>query len=291
MRLLRVTYVAALFVVIMVAGLSMMRDRSTSETMPLSTFVAGRWQGESRETREGKTCWIRSQLEVIQPSRLIYNQTSECYGRLPKLDFYNLLFQYRLVEQSHMLINSRLIDEFDLSRDGGYLEVSNSSFIPMGRYTRLHSVEWPAIAVVLAVLMLGPFVLGNHDTRSRLLTSQRAHSLPPFKDRIVFRLGLTVLVGGVGILIGTELWALWSFGLIRLPWDAVILLEVNIGIMILGIRAIGANPILSRSQNIPLQVGYYAGVVLLGISSWGIFLGLLRLGTYMFLGGSYGFGA
>jgi hypothetical protein len=260
--------------------------------MGLSEFIIGKWEGESRSSPgDNDEAIIRSQLEFIDNDTLVYNQVLAQGHQPPRLQYYNFPFQYDFMDPTHIRIQSRLVDEWNVARDGEYLVVSNSSFIPNGRYRRMPAIGWRLIAVLAGFLVIGIVLTVCLALRGKKPTAHDEASDTGLEHGSGKRAILSILAVAGGLLLGRFAWPLWDFLLITLPWDAVILLEVCLGFAIIGVWLNAKSSPASLLQKSRNKIGLYLGLMILGVGFWGIFLGLARLIAYVILGGSYGLGA
>jgi len=248
----------------------------------LPEYMIGRWVSEvsSRSSEDVSSPYY--QLEFQKSGRLILSRTGE------EKPLYNLVFQYEMTEDGQIAIDGRMAGVLHVSREGDDLLIQSDVFEDMdGRYAQKPTIAWGLVAGLLA---LGIYAVGSIRFRE-LLKAIRANASgftrQPWSGKAIF-IGL-VLVGGIvfylGWKISAPLWRHPALTTIRLPWDAVISIELSLLLILLIFRFVnrllikfGSNHCLSG------KIAILASVLGLGMSLEGLFLGLVRLVVWVSVG-------
>jgi hypothetical protein len=251
------------------------------EEEPLSKFVIGRWRGEFQRTDESGIYKVQYELQFAEPNIMFYNRIS------PQSELHNILFLYKFIDENHIKIEGRVVDELIVLRDGEYLDISSiHGFITDGHYTRLPVIdEWMLISIFIGILSVGVLFVPPFRVS---YNSQEKEPIKGYLDRFewlmkplthyALRVITTVIVFGIGVLIARGVWNWLPLLSIRIPWDSIMMIELSIAVLILGTKTIRANRMgLGITPFSVTGWWYYFGVLMTGIGLCGIIIGLMRL--------------
>lgn len=267
-------------------------------SMPMNAFIIGTWQSETEMSNGQGSYTLIDRLEFVPPRTLIQDQLRIYPDHSRTIDLYNIKSQYRFVSGTHINITGRNLEDWILAREGENLQIERGqSGFPTGIYKRLTTVQWPIFAGGLAALLTGIF-LSIPQPLKQIYRSKSNVDQPDFQHeaRSPLSRGLrataVVCVLAVGIWAGIYIWGKWAWLLISLPWDAIILLEINLMLLVVGIGEImRVEKKMSLSALLARRPLSYIGVLLVSISATGILVGSGYLLLYVILRGTYGSGA
>ena len=116
----------------------------------LSFFVLGSWHGEFEQRDGNKAYEVQYNLSFLPFHIFLYDRIA------PDEAIYNVLSSYRFIEDNRIIIEGRLIDESQISRDGDALIVDSvRGFPPDGRYTRVSSIwDWLLIISIISIIAI-----------------------------------------------------------------------------------------------------------------------------------------
>lgn len=246
----------------------------------LSEFVIGRWVGEFSEGKEGDTFTTTYQLEFIEPDKLILG------FRTQDVEQFNLVYHYQFVGKNQISVEARMRDEWQIDRDGKDLVIyTTHGFVENGRYNRKQVIEWPLVSLLIGMALLGLLFVNIRGSRPRK-KNPFPHSLLG-QDRILIRIlrGLViVVVFGMGLALSRIICYWTPLRMVRIPWDAIITLEIGGAFLVFGTKLVGFNQTNGNSFSFLISGLNNMGIVFLG-SGLGCFgFGLFNLAVALFVG-------
>ncbi|GAP18558.1 hypothetical protein [Levilinea saccharolytica] len=250
----------------------------------LSDYVVGTWVNKVPQSSLDSIDNSYYQLEFQKPGKLILNRVD---GKQP---LNNLLLYYEVDEVGQMIMTGRERGIFRISRDEEDLIIQSEVFSNLaGRYQRKPTIEWSAVAFLLALVI---FWLGSASISRFLPAIEKSRGNLILKNRIgKMRLIILILFAAIAFYLGWKISdPLWRFPLItmiRLPWDAIISIELSL-FMILPILWIlyGLNGKFQNNQFLINMIIANAGSLLFGMCLNGLFLGIMKL-LILVIVGSY----
>lgn len=259
------------------------------DTATLSQFIIGRWVGEFPESKDGETFVSYYQLEFVEPNQLIYN------GRTNEVEEYNLVFHYEFTGENQIKLQARLVDEWEIYRDGEDLIIhSTAGLVKNGSFKRKPVIEWSLIGLILGVISLGLLLVDLPHLLQRAKKGEN-HSyteqqVPTRFPSLVLKTLVQIIVFGVGLVISYNAWYSQPLRMIRIPWDAIITLEIGASLLILNVKAAK----LSRNkfkEHSFFSTTYwnYAATFFLGSGCGSVVIGLFKLVILLYFG-SYLYG-
>ncbi len=249
----------------------------------LSGFILGTWTNHVPGSNFDGAENVYYQLEFRKPDLLILNRMN---GEQP---LYNLLLHYKVDAAGQLIVTGREGGIFHITHDGEYLIIQSerTSYLA-GRYMRKPTVEWSAVAFLLALGIFGissasflKFLPAIKISRDKLTQKHEVR-----KSNLLISILFIVIASYIGWAISEPLWQRSFITTIRLPWDALITIELSL-LMILMVFWI-----LSRlKEEFPLRqilskiMVLVVGFLLLGMSLNGLFLGIIKLIVFVTVGG------
>jgi hypothetical protein len=259
------------------------------EISSLPDFISGRWVGQFSENYQEKTSVVRYQLEFIKPDIVIYSRESA------KSSLYNTVFNYEFVGEKQIRLKSRMIDEWEIRIIGADLEIhSSESLVKNGLYQRKPTISWEWSAVLFGMAIAGLFLEDLSILTRRKDTKNHSSELAPsiINSRWNFFLcGVVMIVGLIsGYFLTSAFWYMQFLTAIRIPWDAVITIEIGVSILILGFKGIKLIFIKSGGHTTAYKLfGIYVCTFFLGYGFNGFLLGAAKL-TVFIISGNYPYG-
>jgi hypothetical protein len=261
----------------------------------LSDLIIGRWHGEFTKTDDKGDYTVDYWLEFVDPQVLVLS------SRSPRFEEYNVVYRYSFIANDQISLQAREIDEWQITGGGEHLAIRSAhGLVPNGEYDRVATVPWLLVVLVLGILagttllFLARSLKGylpaqgvahkdNVNDEMRREKSARLHRILVEMTKVVF------FLGGMGA--SVILWGWRGLWQIRLPWDAVIMLEAALFLLGAGIILLSKYKTTSAmrlwcAERLP----HYAGVFLIGSSMPGIGISFLKLALVIMFG-SYGYGA
>ena len=256
--------------------------------------ILGRWHGEFTTTDTKGTFTSEYWLEFIDPDTLVFSMKS------PKLKKHNLLYKYNFFSVNQIQVHARDLDQWNILQEDDQLIIHSSyGLVPNGSYDRVAQVPWAVVAIVVGLSGISllvalfrslklnfPVLNPSNLFRSRKILSSVKGSYKRVLDDLIM---VIIFICGFGISLFA--WRGWDCLLIRLPWDAVLLLEI--GLLLLGLGyfflmkcRVRVEKKLWSFQNLK----NYLGIILISFSISGVSIGMFKLSLILIFG-SYGFGA
>jgi len=256
---------------------------NSQEDIPLSEWVVGKWQGEREFSDETGTHTEEIQVEFLQSGVLIYQSSLS-----RELEF-GVVFKYHFVSNDQLALNGRFQDDWDLTRKGSYLLIKGGTWRNQTvTFERLFGFE-RIIVLILGMFILGILFYRLHRTNEISNEQDSKNKTSIYKGilGVAVILGMHLLILAVGFKIGQLIVSNISITSLvlhqGLPWYLIILMEASLIMLLLGVQVARAN---SRVLDISIRSSpakYYLGIFLIGLSFYGLFIGLLRLVVLYFL--------
>lgn len=279
MKILRHIYFLGLILISCILVIVSLRTRN-QEQDALPEFVIGRWVGEFSETKNGDGLINSYQLEFIEPDQLIL------VYRTREGEQYNLVYLYEFIGDNRISVKSRMIDEWEINRDGKDLIIhSTYGLVENGHYVRKAVIEWPLVALFLGMITLGLiFIQIKHlEIRDENSLDQRLtlHAKPftQLLQGIAFAIILCL-----GIALSRNLWYWHLLRMARIPWDAILIIEIGIAFLIVGVKFIVYNRKRRYISSWLRTMFIYTGVFFLGNGLGSFGFGLLKLAILLYFG-------
>lgn len=263
-----------------------------AETAPLEEFILGPWHGQTWHINGAIVENVDYQLEFIAPDILIFNREPSNILRNGISRVYNQMYKYRFISPDHLAVKLDREYEILLDRSGSQLAITSE--LVEGKVlflARMPNMNWPILSIGFGIIVTGILIWAIKITKARLVQSSGDTLYTPSdtwtpgkKWQLVFIL-ISVILFVLGVKLGQILWHASYWRLIHLPWDAVISLEI--GILITGLAAV----IFLRDRITQKEAGillagfwYQVGILLIGLSGYGIFISLYRIGIFYAIG-------
>jgi len=271
------TRYARLIIILMIIASSFLYLESKAGSLKSTSeegIVTGRWVLQMDRSSPQFNVY---ELEFVDPHTLITNISNN--GQKS----YNIKFQYNYIGDNRIKISSprRLSSEWEVIYEGHDEQlVINSLSWPGGTgvFRRSVTVYWPSFALFLGYCVLGIFFIPvpkiSREIGGLEIAEKNQNDLTRLQRRAILIL-ITFVIFISGMIGGALLWSFPSLRQIRLPWDAVITIELSIILLILGLKTILTNrqvfikPIISWT--------YFLGIFLIGSGFLGIVIGAGRM--------------
>lgn len=259
------------------------------DTATLSQFIIGRWGGEFPESKDGETFVTYFQLEFVEPNQLIYNRMTH------EVEEYNLVFHYEFTGENQIKLQARLIDEWEIYRDGEDLKVhSTAGLVKDGSFKRQPVIEWPLIGFILGAISLGLlFVDLPHVLQRKKMGENHSYTEQQVQTRfpsLVLKTLVQIIVFAVGLVLSYNAWYSQPLQMVRVPWDAIITLEIGVTLLIPSVKVVRLSRNKFREHSFFSTIYWnYAATFLLGSGCGGVVVGLFKLAILLYFG-SYPYG-
>lgn len=265
---------------------------SYSDSTPLPEYILGRWRGQSWHYLGTDLHNIDYQLEFIAPDTLILNSEPNGVFSTDVSYVNNLILHYQFTSGNQIIVNNQGTFTMKLTRMGSQLAVTSEMVENEVLFLeRAPEIHWPLLAfglgvcVVVVLSWLARTIQVQNPLHGVNLSSARSVFNQSNFGWWIFSLILLLLISLLGVRISVNIWNANLLQWIRLPWDAVITLELGIFIAGLGLIPLFPNRLMIwRIGNTIRNFWYLIGVFLLGFSFFGIFSALFRLGEFMTAG-------
>lgn len=216
------------------------------------------------------------ELEFVDSDTLICNTSDNGQNT------YNIQFQYVFIGENRIKITAprRLSSEWEILTEGDELVIKSSTWPEgVGVFKKSTVMNWSSVAIWLSLCVIGTFLITIPRTKTKngelsVANIGQYQSAGLSRYTIYNLMALAFFISGLfgGMLI-------WSFPpllRVRLPWDAVITLELGAILVILGIRTILANHRVFMEARTISWI-YLLGIFLLGAGALGMIIGSGRL--------------
>jgi hypothetical protein len=266
----------------------------SSEDQDIRDFIIGRWHGELTVERNGQTSPVEIEFEFNRSGRLIYNSRSDLDPPIEFWSMSNYVARYAFTDDNTIeLSEARLVGGMRVTRSGDVLFIN--SFHTDGQevlFTRRPVIPWGWVSLILGIVLLGLFRLGKdrvlnfkHQEVNLDLGNVRLIEVGKFYLQIVSQVITMLLVAYVGAFITADLWYSAAIRQIRLPWDAVISIEIGVFLASLGVVSILSALSEIREKRMLFSLSrYLLGSFLIGCSFWGLLRGSLSLIMFLKFG-------
>ncbi|MDR3573715.1 MAG: hypothetical protein P4L50_07630 [Anaerolineaceae bacterium] len=282
MRKINYFWMVGILIPLFLISIYAIEDQQAHINLSLQQFIVGRWKLRGNLSRNDI---IPFEFEFAPPSTLIWNFNS------PDGTFYNSVYHYQFIGENKIQITGRDGDDWVIENQGNLL-IIHSGHEPTQAivYQRLPVVDWRIPVIILLFLVVASFlVAAKHLKLNKKMVKERDYKNPEYLDLYQSAVNnlIALPVFGLGLITGNIIWNLPALLLIKLPWDAIITLEMATLFLIFGITAIIVNRFTSKILTFSIKGFYYhLGVFIISYSIWGIIEGLLRLILFI-LYGSY----
>lgn len=236
-------------------------------------FLIGKW---ILQRHQSSAQFIIYDLEFVDSDTLICNTSNK--GK----NTYNIQFQYDFIGENRIKITAprRLSSEWEVLNEGDELLI-NSSPWPGGAgvFKKSTTVNWSSVALWLSLCVIGTFFITIPRTKTKNgelhVVNISRHQFAGLSQYSIHNLiALAFFIGG--LVSGFLIWSSPPLLRVRLPWDAVITLELGSIPVIFGIRTIIANQRAFMEARI-ISWNYLLGIFLLGAGAMGMIIGSGRL--------------
>jgi hypothetical protein len=235
-------------------------------------FLIGKWVLQRGQSSAQFSIY---ELEFVDSNNLICNTSDN--GQ----ENYNIKFHYNYIGENRIKIIAprRLSSEWEVIDEGGQLVVNSSPWPGgVGIFRRGTTVNWPSIALLLSFCVIGTFFITIPRTKmenGKLGASASSQNQPAGSSGYVIHSLIALVFFISGVMGGFLIWSLSPLLRVRLPWDAVITLELSAVLFIFGIRTLIANHRAFTKSIISWNC--LLAVFLIGAGALGIIIGAGRL--------------
>lgn len=259
----------------------------------LKDFIIGRWAGDLELTRNNQNQHVDLVFDFHWREWMVLNSRSNFD---PQIEFWNRsneIYHYEFVEDNIIqLSENRLADQMKVTRDANDLWISGiHTDGQVVRFRRVPTIPWGIISLLLGMVFLeiikfGLGRLSDNNKAQRLVDgfqSSKHHFRKIIPDVFALVISL-VLAGYLSSVLAKGIWYSPKLTQIRLPWDAIITLELAGGTALCGFLLILLPQKARDYLSFPFRAaGYFMGSFLVGSSVWGLLRGGISLGYYALL--------
>jgi hypothetical protein len=229
----------------------------TENSGSMKSFILGKWEIYNKNDLRGV---YYSSLDFVDANTLICS-INDADGTI-----HNNVYEYKFTEDNYLEISgNRTGDELNVYKDGDILVVK-SELNPMlnMNFKRGAYINWPAIALILSGGLIGMSFVRMRDQQVRIKEKDKRGKL--WFDTTNFVIFL------ISLLLGVYISNLNFLLKITLPWDGIIILEISMAFLIAGAKTRKYFP------------SSHIGILLLGLSIWGIVASMTRIILYLTFG-------
>jgi len=241
--------------------------------------LIGRWLLQDSQSSDGFEVY---ELEFVDTRTLICNFLKNGQRR------YNVQFQYTHIEEDKIKITAprQVSSEWRIINTGHQLYIEGSPW-PQGTgvFSKTNHTNWLIVALFLNFFVIGAFfvdipgkTMGDNVTIARQIESRLPYSTTKYLLN-----NLIVLISFVlGIIVGFFAWSLPVLLRVKLPWDAIVTLELSIILLTLGLRILLVH--YQAFMEAIMKWEYPLGAFLFGAGILGIIVGVGRILIFVELG-------